>query len=213
MKCKSAKRRTGIFLLVAAFTGLIVGLDAAPPPAASPFGQDKPNSGEAALIGIFYDMKQTADRKPVNMDLGTYCKTIEDFVNGGWDESILDKYYQVSTPRYTTQIYVPVIASEMAPLAFGVQNWVKGGFWLVHYKAQVTPPHDGTYRFVGWADCQIEVAVNQKLVEEKGASYQKDSAGFPILPVLQVAPYQIPPSAPGTVFPTAPNPVVWTALQ
>ncbi len=237
------------------------------------FGTDKPQPGEAALIGIFYDLKQTADRKPVKMDIGPYDDVIGKFIDSGWDESILDKFYQVSKPRFATQIYVPMIPSEDAPLAFGIDKWVKGGYWLVHYKAQVVPPHDGTYRFVGWADCEIEVAVNEKLVlasnwfgnphlkesppasapgveghvlqagewmdlkasdpvdldilwgdnggvcaaflllEEKGVTYQKDSGGFPILPVFQVAPYNIPPAAPGTVFPTAPTPVVWKALQ
>ena len=255
------------------FIGSFAGVHGAPAQP-SAFGTDKPQAGEAALIGIFYDLKQTEDRKPTNMDLDGYNATIQKFVDSGWDESVLNKFYQVTTPRYATQIYVPMIASEQAPLAFGIDKWVKGGFWLVHYKAQVVPPHDGTYRFVGWADCEIEVAVNEKLVldsnwfpqprfplvcppasapgveghvlqsgawmdlkasepvdldilwgdnggvcaaflllEEKGVTYQKDSAGFPILPVFQVAPFNIPPADPGTVFPTAPTPVVWKALQ
>jgi hypothetical protein len=272
-KFKPVRLRRGSLVQLFVFIALVSGADGATPEP-SAFGTEKPQVGESALIGIFYDLKQTADKKPTNMDLDGYNATIQKFVDSGWDESILNKYYQVSQPRYATQIYVPLIKSEDAPLAFGIDKWVKGGFWLVHYKAQVVPPHDGTYRFVGWADCEIEVAVNEKLVlasnwfpqprfslvcptasatgveghvlqsgawmdlktsdpvdldilwgdnggvcaaflllEEKGVTYAKDAAGFPILPVFQVAPYKIPPAAPGTIFQTASTPVVWKALQ
>jgi hypothetical protein len=267
------REKQKVILALLAFVGLLLSARGAPAPV-SAFGGDKSPAGEAALIGIFYDLKQTSDRKPANMNLDIYNQTIQNFVDSGWDESVLNKFYQVSEPRFATQIYVPLIDSSEAPRAFGIEKWVKGGFWLVHYKAQVVPPHDGTYRFVGWADCEIEVAVNEKLVlasnwfpqprfslqcppasapgveghvlqagawlnlkasepvdldilwgdnggvcaaflllEEKGVTYQKDQQGFPILPVFQVAPYGIPPAAPGTVFQTAPKPVVWKALQ
>ena len=136
------------------------------------FGKNKETQGESALMGIFYDLKQTQDRKPITMDHPAYFKAIEDFVNGGWDESILNKYYRSSTPLYTTQFMLASIPSEMAPKAFGVDKYCQGGFWLAHYKGQVTPPKDGTYRFVGWSDCQIVVAVNGKLALV--ASYWKD---------------------------------------
>jgi hypothetical protein len=53
-----------------------------------------------------------------------------------------------------------------APKAFGVENVVKPSYWVIHYKGQVVPPADGTYRFVGNFDDLLVVAVNRKVVLE-----------------------------------------------
>ena len=124
------------------------------------FGQK--TQSEAALMGILYDLKQTQDRTPTNVDAGTYWKVLDDFFSKGWDETILNKYYRVSRPLYTTQIFIPQISANEAPKAFGAEATVKPSRWVIHYKGQVSPPEDGTYRFVGSSDDFIAVAVNGK---------------------------------------------------
>ena len=52
----------------------------------------------------------------------------------------------------------------MAPKAFGVEKTVQPRTWMVHYKGQVAPPADGTYRFLGDADDFVAVAVNGETV-------------------------------------------------
>lgn len=128
------------------------------------FGKDEQREGEAALIGIFYDLKQNQKKQPVLMDHATYFKVMDAFIQGGWDEKVLNKYYRATKPLYSTQMWIPTIASTKAPEAFRVEKTVGGGYWLAHYRAQVIPPKNGTYRFVGFSDCQIIVAVNGKLV-------------------------------------------------
>ena len=121
-------------------------------------------ASEAALIGTLYDLKQTQDRKPLVMDAGVYDKTLAQFVLNGWDESVLNKYFRITHPFYTTQVFIPMLGDKVAPKAFGVQDRIQDSYWFVHYKGQVVPPADGRYRFVGYAHATILVAVNGQLV-------------------------------------------------
>jgi hypothetical protein len=117
---------------------------------------------EAAMMGIFYDLKQTQDRQPTSVTPGSYFSVLDEFLSKGWDETVLNQYYRVSRPVYTTQIFIPNMNADKAPAAFGEENTVKPSRWVIHYKAQVSPPEDGTYRFVGSSDDLIAVAVNGK---------------------------------------------------
>ncbi len=119
---------------------------------------------EAALTGILYDLKQTDLRKPAITNTDDYDRTIANFLVRGWDESILNKFYRVSHPFYTTQIFIPMLANKSAPKAFGVENRIADGYWVVHYKGQIIPPADGRYRFLGYAHATLFVAVNHQLV-------------------------------------------------
>ncbi len=131
-------------------------------PAAQPglFGSEKVN--DTALIGILYDLKQNQEREPTVGDV--YLKTAAEFVREGWDESILNRFYRVTKPLYTTQIFIPIMGAEAAPSAFKVEKTVKPSRWIVHYKGQVSPPHAGTYRFVGLCDDLLAVAVNGQTI-------------------------------------------------
>ncbi len=121
-------------------------------------------TSEAALIGILYDLKQTDSGKPAISNTNDYDKTIASFIAKGWDESVLNSFYRVAHPFYTTQIFIPMLADKAAPKAFGVENRIKDGYWIIHYKGQVIPPADGRYRFGGYAHATLLVAVNGQLV-------------------------------------------------
>lgn len=127
------------------------------------FGKDEIAPGEAALMGIFYDLKQGQDHKPIAMDMGAYNKVFTDFIQSGWDEKVLSRFYRTTKPLYTTQIFVPLLSADEGPKAFDVVKTVKPPYWLVHYRAQVCPPKDGTYRFWGYGDAMFAAAVNGKL--------------------------------------------------
>jgi hypothetical protein len=130
---------------------------------ASLLGQSK--ESEAPFVGIFYDLKQTQDHKPSNVDPETYNVVLDEFLSKGWDESVLNRYYRVTKALATTQIFVPTLNADKAPQAFDVKDpTVKGTRWIAHYKGQVSPPEPGTYRFWGIADDVMAVAVNGKTV-------------------------------------------------
>ena len=119
---------------------------------------------EAPMIGMFYDLKQTQDHKPTTIDPTAYFHVIDEFLSKGWDESVLNHYYRSSKPIYTTQIYIPYTNSDLAPKVFGLEKEVKPALWIAYYKAQVSPPETGTYRFVGAGDDVIAVAIDGKTV-------------------------------------------------
>ncbi|MEZ0294992.1 MAG: hypothetical protein ACAI35_00905 [Candidatus Methylacidiphilales bacterium] len=225
----------------------------APAPAAGGtnyFGSEE--ESEFALVGIIYDLKQTQKREPTRMDAGRgYTSVVEEFMEKGWAESVLNKYFRCARPLYTTQIYIPSMGAGEAPKAFGLEKVIKPSQWIAHYKGQVSPPEPGTYRFVGYADDMLAVAVNEKTVlfgsrfdvkmwkstekpgaragngfltygdwitikkdeiidldvlvgerpggtfnafllyQKQGETYSQDSQGFPILPLFQLAPFNM----------------------
>ncbi len=148
------------FLLVAVLLGL-TGVSRVVAQEPGVFGSSERNT--SALIGIFYDLKQTQQREPA--DGGKrYSDIVDEFIVSGFDEALLNHYYRAPLPLYTTQIAMPRMSAEEAPKAFGVEDEVKPRAWVVHYKAQVAPPEDGTYRFLGRADDMMIVAINRKVV-------------------------------------------------
>jgi hypothetical protein len=109
----------------------------------------------SGLKGYFYDLKQTPGRVPTGIKPGDdvgHLKVITDFVDAGWDDAVLDKFYKARDPMNTLQIYIPVMPATEAPKAFGVENEVKPGAWVIHYKGTVIAPRDGKFFFVGFAD-------------------------------------------------------------
>ncbi len=270
----NARHRGFSFRMLALFWAAMVGflgntVAVAADSGESAFGQSL--QSEAALMGVLYDLKQTQSHQPTNVDAETYSKVVDDFLSKGWDESVLERYYRVSKPLYTTQIFIPNMNANLAPKAFGAEKTVKPSRWIIHYKGQVSAPESGSYRFWGIADDVMAVAVNGKtvlvgnrrdthlpktlaawqpsgrdgahagdgtlrpgdwmdlkageivdldviigerpggifnaflMIEKQGANYVTDRKGFPVLPILQIAPFDTPKSGDpnfATGFPT-----------
>jgi hypothetical protein len=126
------------------------------------FGEQ--SAGEAAFTGIFYDLKKTQDGTVSDVNVQNYWGVLDEFIAKGWDETVLNRYYRASRALSTTQIFIPYMAADRAPAAFGVQKTVSQSRWVIHYKAQVSPPTTGRYRFWGASDDIIAVAVDSKNV-------------------------------------------------
>lgn len=120
----------------------------------------------ATLIGIFYDLKQNQRREPIPDYARRYNSTLDEFVVSGFDEALLNRFFRAALPLYTTQFAIPNMNANGAPKAFGVEGVVKPSYWVIHYKGQIVPPADGTYRFVGNFDDMLVVAINRKVVLE-----------------------------------------------
>jgi hypothetical protein len=240
-------------------------------PAQSVFGSA--TLGEAALTGILYDLKQTQQRVPTSMDPQSYRALVTEFLTHQWDEAILNRYYRVTQPLYTTQLFIPNMGADAAPKAFGVEQIVKPRLWLAHYKAQVAAPSAGAWRFWGFSDDFCAVAVNGRtvlfagrfigpwkptdktrglpaangnltpgdwvelkagevvdldiaigetpggtfcgfiMIEKRGDTYAQ-SAGSPVLPIFQLAPFDTPvPASPKDAPLFVKNGPIWKALQ
>lgn len=133
-----------------------------PPAGSSLFGSEQ--VGEAALIGIFYDLKQNQQRQESDRRERRYAETVNTFLERRWDESVLEPFFKSTRALYTTQIFIPRIDAGSAPVAFGLEGVVQPRQWLIHYKGQVSPPRDGTYRFHAYCDDLIVIAVNGQTV-------------------------------------------------
>lgn len=145
--------------LIIGHTALVISSPAADDTA---FGRSERKG--ATLIGIFYDLKQTQQREPIPEFAKRYCPALDAFLVSGFDEALLNRFFRAALPLYTTQFAIPLINANAAPKAFGVEAMVKPSYWVVHYKGQVAPPADGTYRFVGNFDDLLIVAINRKVV-------------------------------------------------
>ncbi|HEY0257963.1 MAG TPA: hypothetical protein VGC39_11010 [Candidatus Methylacidiphilales bacterium] len=144
--------------------------------AGTPFGTSSGN-GTTQLEGFLYDLKQTADRQPTNLDPGGYHDKIRQFVADNWNPNVLRPYYKSSAPLHTSSIFIPVIDADDGPKAFGVQAEVQPRLYCVWYKVTASPPQDGTYHFVGVGDDILVVRVNHRTV--------LDGCDFPVTDELR----------------------------
>jgi len=125
----------------------------------SAFGSSRKTEG--SMLGIFYDLKQTQKRQPLPDGVDN-LRILAGFIDSGWDESTLSRFFRATKPLYATEVLIPSMSADAAPEAYGLTGIVKATHWFVIYKAQVSPPEDGVYRFVGIADDVLAVGVNGK---------------------------------------------------
>ena len=135
--------------------------------AINPFGMTDPNAN--ALVGSFYDLKQTPEREPTHISNDETKEFVRKFVDG-WNPRYLSKYYKASNSLYQTKIYLPAMDAGEAPKAFNCADEVQPSRWLVVYRGNVTPPRSGKYRFVGAGDDIMVVRFNKKNVFDWGYS-------------------------------------------
>ncbi len=148
-------------------SGIGDGLGNGPSTKVNPFGILSRTPG--ALVGTFYDLKQTDKRKPTNISNGQTQEVIKEFVNRGWKENTLSRnYYQAPQKLYQTKIYIPMMDAEGAPAAFNCGKEVQPSRWLIVYRGTVTPPYTGKYRFVGAGDDVLVVRFNNRHVFDHG---------------------------------------------
>ncbi len=135
------------------------------------------------LQGVFYDLKQTADRRPTEVASSNMHHDIlpimRRFVNGSWQRQYdnegrvhypaLDQYYCSSTRLWNSCFYIPVqINAEEAPAAFQCEKEVRPSAWVCIYSGNVVAPFSGKFRFVGFGDDVLIVRFNKKIVFEYG---------------------------------------------
>lgn len=138
------------------------------------FGSNRGTGNE--FIGTFYDLKQSPDGELTKIgelaekdsfNFGhqlAACKIIKGFISSGFNEGRLKDYFKAPKQKYATAFMMPPMAAEAAPKAFGVEDKVKGKYWICHYKGQMAAPETGRYRFCGIGDDILVVRVGRKVV-------------------------------------------------
>jgi len=122
------------------------------------------------LMGTFYDIKQTRQKRPTEAkdNIGPYREAVRDFLNANWNPSKFSRYYEAPEPLYASQLFIPSRSANAAPEAYGVEKEVAPSRWVVHYKGTVRAPQTGTFRFVGSGDDWLLVRWNRKIALDDG---------------------------------------------
>jgi hypothetical protein len=137
--------------------------------AAVPFFGFKQSQGGGSLVGKFYDLKQTRNNQPSKLDEKNFPGELTKFVNG-WNEATFANYFVGPNLLYTTQIFIPKISANQAPIEFGLGGRVQPKMWVVHYKGDVIPTESGTFHFVGMGDDVLVVRFNGRVVLDCGST-------------------------------------------
>jgi hypothetical protein len=145
------------------------------------------------LQGVFYDLKQTRDRRATDdfrNDPGTgeylhqrvapTLKIMQSFVNGSWARQYdndgrvhypaLDKYYCSPTRLWTSCFFTEQIRAAEAPKAYQCESSVKPAAWVCIYSGNVVAPFTGKFRFLGAADDVMFVRFNKEIVLDYGCA-------------------------------------------
>lgn len=136
------------------------------------FGSREKQDGNAGLVGRLIDLKQTKDRKPVDLkghtgyndSLKAYQEIIRNFVGKNWDRNVWKDYFIAPKPLYAKQIFIPQIPAKDAPEAFDVAKDVQESRWVIHYVGEMKWNRSGLARFVGTAGEILLVRWNNQFV-------------------------------------------------
>ncbi len=134
----------------------------------NPFGDPVSDGGAPALVGYFYDLKQTSKSRSSNMSSSGWVSTVQNLVKHDLDESVISGFLKSSDARSTNGLAIPEQASANAPTAFGLGQKVKPSLWVIVYHAKLSAPKTGRFRFVGFGDDLIVARVNGKYVFDGG---------------------------------------------
>jgi hypothetical protein len=149
----------------------------------NPFGTA--TGSNQTLQGTLYDFTMTQDGKPTTSDLktafsshtkvvpglpgvgkittGGFQSIISDFIKQLWQPDSDHPCYISPNKIFTQQIFVPVLLDKRAGAAFK-SPMSTNAFWLVHYQAKVASNTDGRFRFIGFGDNVLIVALDGNIV-------------------------------------------------
>ena len=140
------------------------------------------------LQGVFYDLKQTKDRKATDamgnpnvendFTRDRVLPVIKSFINGTWRREYdnqgrvhypeLDKYYCSPTRLWNSCFYTEQIKASEAPTAYQCGKEVNTGGWVCIYSGNVVAPFSGKFRFVGYCDDILLIRFNRQIVFDYG---------------------------------------------
>jgi hypothetical protein len=131
------------------------------------FGSDNNNGN--GLTGYFYDLKQTPDHTPTDMNVDKEVSMLRKFFSSGWNEDDwTGKYLESQKPLYANEFLTPIIESAEGPKAFGLGNTCQPGYWCAIYHGKITSSRSGDFRAAGYGDDFLVVRINGQVVLDSG---------------------------------------------
>ena len=138
-----------------------------------------------ALEGTLYDLKQDPKGKALVKDRADRIEEMRKAfgkLDDSWRsaKATLDKSYrQADKKLYTSTIFIAPLDAAEATKAFDCEKDIQAPGWLAYYEGWFTPPETGEYRFQGFADDMMAVAVSGTTVLSAFWPGQKDGAAIP----------------------------------
>lgn len=120
------------------------------------------------MVGTFYDLKQTSDRKPTGLTDDGMRKELKEITRRGFRQSSLDQYFKAPRTLYQSKLMIPRMPADSAPAAFEVEKEVQPKRWIVVYRGVVKAPSSGKFRFVGECDDTMAIRFNNRPVFDYG---------------------------------------------
>ena len=111
----------------------------------------------------YYNLNLRRNGNTGSMNTDIYVEVVREFIESGWNKSVLAKYYRSPRTLYATSIMIPLCSSMVAPQAFG-EDLNYGYCWLALYEGRLVHKDAITFRFWGAADDVLVVAVDGKVV-------------------------------------------------
>lgn len=136
------------------------------------------SDNHSGLCGYFYDLEEAPDSQRIAMNVNLYYRTLEEFINQGWNDAIFAKYFKSERPLYTDRFAISPRNSDEAPRAFCLKEKLQPTFWAIHYHGKVIAPEKGDYRFIGFGDKVLVVRIDGKNVLDSGIKNILDEANL-----------------------------------
>lgn len=119
--------------------------------------------GHASLQGVILGYDDSADIKKSSPHEDLLARELLPLIQSGFRDSSKIAAFRQGKPLGFRGI---AGAFHDFPERTGLAPYARNGGWVAWYSGQVTPPHAGRYRFWGYADNHLLVAINGKPVFE-----------------------------------------------
>jgi hypothetical protein len=135
---------------------------------------DLPDIGEVTVFGgntsigndmavSYYNLNLLRSGNAGSMSPGGFETVISDFIQSGFDKSILRKYYRSPRKLYATTIMIPLAVSTIAPASFN-EDLNYSYCWAALFEGKLVHKDGITFRFWGASDDVLAVEVDGELV-------------------------------------------------
>ena len=137
-----------------------------------------------ALEGTLYDLKQDPKGKQLVADRPERIEEMKkafDKLDGSWKsgKAHLDRTYrQADKKLYASNIFIHPLDASEATKAFDCEKEIQAPGWLAYYEGWFAVPESGDYRFQGFADDMMAVAVDGTTVLSAFWPGQKDGSAI-----------------------------------
>jgi len=144
-------------------------------------GFKRPNALEGTLYDLKFDPKGKAliKNRPERI---AEMKKVFSRLDDDWSKAkaFLDKdYRQAEKKLYAANIFIHPLDASEATKAFECEKEIQAPGWLAYYEGWFAVPESGDYRFQGFADDMMAVAVSGQTVLSAFWPGQTDGAAIP----------------------------------